>query len=73
MFTDSHCHLNFPELSANLPAIQEAMAQARARGLSIEAALADNDSYTILRDMDALLVTGPTGTNVNDVCVLLCR
>ena len=47
--------------------------KARARGLSIEAALADNDSYTILRDMDALLVTGPTGTNVNDVCVLLCR
>ncbi|MDO4970435.1 MAG: TatD family hydrolase, partial [Comamonadaceae bacterium] len=29
MFTDSHCHLNFPELSANLPAIQEAMAQAQ--------------------------------------------
>lgn len=47
--------------------------KARARGLSIEAALADNDSYTILRDMDALLVTEPTGTNVNDVCVLLCR
>lgn len=47
--------------------------KARARGLSIEAALADNDYYTILRDMDALLVTGPTGTNVNDVCVLLCR
>lgn len=47
--------------------------KARARGLSIEAALADNDSYTILRDMDALLMTGPTGTNVNDVCVLLCR
>ena len=29
MFTDSHCHLNFPQLSANLPAIQEAMAQAQ--------------------------------------------
>ncbi len=29
MFTDSHCHLNFPELSANLPAIQEAMAWAQ--------------------------------------------
>lgn len=47
--------------------------KARERGLSIEAALADNDSYSILRDMDALLMTGPTGTNVNDVCVLLCR
>jgi TatD DNase family protein len=29
MFTDSHCHLSMPELSARLPAIREAMAQAR--------------------------------------------
>ena len=29
MFTDSHCHLNFPELVANLVPIREAMAQAR--------------------------------------------
>ena len=29
MFTDSHCHLNFPELLAQLPAIREAMAQAQ--------------------------------------------
>ncbi|WCM91642.1 TatD family hydrolase [Acidovorax sp. NCPPB 2350] len=29
MFTDSHCHLSFPELSAELPAIREAMASAR--------------------------------------------
>lgn len=29
MFTDSHCHLSFPELSANLPAIQQAMAEAQ--------------------------------------------
>lgn len=28
MFTDSHCHLDFPELSANLPAIRQAMADA---------------------------------------------
>jgi len=28
MFTDSHCHLNFPELYADLPAIRLAMAQA---------------------------------------------
>src|SRR6267143_1791828 len=26
MFVDSHCHLNFPELSADLPALLEAMA-----------------------------------------------
>jgi TatD DNase family protein len=29
MFIDSHCHLNFQELSDNLPAIREAMAAAR--------------------------------------------
>ena len=29
MFTDSHCHLTFPELAADWPAIEQAMAQAR--------------------------------------------
>jgi len=29
MFTDSHCHLTFPELAASLPAIRQAMADAR--------------------------------------------
>ncbi|OIQ67505.1 putative deoxyribonuclease YcfH [mine drainage metagenome] len=29
MFTDSHCHLNFPQLSADLPNILQAMVQAR--------------------------------------------
>jgi Tat protein secretion system quality control protein TatD with DNase activity len=29
MFVDSHCHLDFPELSAELPALLEAMSAAR--------------------------------------------
>ncbi len=29
MFTDSHCHLNFPELKSALPEIRQAMAQAQ--------------------------------------------
>ncbi|MBU0590047.1 MAG: TatD family hydrolase [Gammaproteobacteria bacterium] len=29
MFTDSHCHLAFPELKAELPAIRQAMAEAQ--------------------------------------------
>lgn len=29
MFVDSHCHLNFPELVSQLPAIRQAMAQAQ--------------------------------------------
>ena len=34
-------------------------------------ALADNDAYGYLDSRGALLVTGPTGTNVNDLRVLL--
>ena len=43
------------------------------RCLSIDAALANNDAYPLLKAMDALIMTGPTGTNVNDVSVLLMR
>lgn len=32
-------------------------------------ALSDNDSYTFLREAGAVLVTGPTGTNVNDLVI----
>ncbi len=40
MFTDSHCHLNFPELLSELPAIRQAMAQARvSRALCISTTL----------------------------------
>jgi TatD DNase family protein len=40
MFTDSHCHLNFPELMAELPAIRQAMAEAQvSRALCISTTL----------------------------------
>jgi TatD DNase family protein len=40
MFTDSHCHLNFPELVSNLDAIRQAMAQAQvSRALCISTTL----------------------------------
>ena len=42
MFTDSHCHLNFPELQAQLPAIRQAMAEAQVdRALCICTTLED--------------------------------
>ena len=44
-----------------------------ARGLDAGAALADNDAYHALQAVDGLIVTGPTGTNVNDVAVVLVR
>lgn len=37
------------------------------KGLDARAALANNDSYALLRDVGDLLVTGPTNTNVNDL------
>jgi glycerate 2-kinase len=40
-------------------------------GVDPEEALADNDSFPALRAGGALLVTGPTGTNVNDFRVAL--
>lgn len=40
MFTDSHCHLNFPELLSQLPAIRQAMSAARVdRALCISTTL----------------------------------
>ena len=44
-----------------------------ARGLDVHAILADNDAYHALQAVDGLIVTGPTGTNVNDVAVVLVR
>jgi hydroxypyruvate reductase len=43
----------------------------RDAGMDPEEALAENDSYAALEAGGALLVTGPTGTNVNDVRVAL--
>ena len=42
-------------------------------GIDIDMSLANNDSYNALKTADGLIVTGPTGTNVNDVTVILCR
>jgi hydroxypyruvate reductase len=43
------------------------------QGLDAEALLADNDSYHALEACESLVITGPTGTNVNDLTMLLCR
>ncbi len=44
---------------------------ARRAGIDPDEALADNDSHTVLAASGDLLVTGPTRTNVADVCVAL--
>lgn len=43
------------------------------QGLQIEQILQQNDAYTALDRVGGLIRTGPTGTNVNDVTVLLLR
>jgi len=47
--------------------------QLKQSGIDIDSALAQNDSYHALKAVDGLIITGPTGTNVNDVSVVLCR
>ncbi len=41
------------------------------QGISIDAVLQDNDAYHALQKTGGLIITGPTGTNVNDVAVAL--
>ena len=49
MFTDSHCHLNFPELVRQLPAIRQAMAEAQVtRALCICTTLEEFDGVHAL-------------------------
>ncbi len=47
------------------------LARAEASGLSLAHALDNNDSYALLAALGDLVVTGPTGTNVGDLQVLL--
>ena len=48
-------------------------AELKAQGIAIDAVLKDNDAYHALQKIGGLIITGPTGTNVNDVAVALLR
>lgn len=43
------------------------------KGIVIREVLEENDSYHALQQCDGLVITGPTGTNVNDVAALLIK
>ena len=45
----------------------------KAQGIDIPAVLRENDAYHALQKVNGLIMTGPTGTNVNDLSVLLIR
>ena len=38
-------------------------------GINLHEILQNNDAYHALLTTDGLIVTGPTGTNVNDICI----
>ena len=59
MFTDSHCHLSFPELTEHLPAILQAMEEARVnRALCICTTLEEFDAvHALARDHQQLWAT----------------
>ena len=45
----------------------------REKGVRIEEVLRENDAYHALQRVGGLIVTGPTGTNVNDAALVLLR
>ena len=52
---------------------QSTKAKLKEKGLDIQTVLSDNDAYHALQKADGLIMTGATGTNVNDLTVLLIR
>ena len=48
-------------------------AELKAQGIEIYQVLQDNDAFHALQKVGGLVITGPTGTNVNDVAVALFR
>ncbi len=49
----------------------ESLQQLRAKGFEPADVLSENNSYPALQAIDGLIMTGPTGTNVNDLSVIL--
>lgn len=45
----------------------------RKNGIHIQRALSDNDAYHALKAVGSLIITGPTGTNVNDISVVMIK
>jgi glycerate 2-kinase len=60
-----------PTDAAGAMATGETVERARAIGLDAQAYLAGNDAYHFFQPLGDLIVTGPTGTNVNDVLFVL--
>jgi glycerate 2-kinase len=62
-----------PTDAAGAIATGETVARAQALGLDPQAALDANDSYPFFEALGDLILTGPTGTNVNDLLFVLAE
>ena len=51
----------------------DTLSELKTHGLALHEVLADNDAYHALQTVGGLIITGPTGTNVNDVAVGLVQ
>ncbi len=60
-----------PTDAAGAIADDTTLARAAALGLDARTFLSNNDAYHFFQPLNDLLMTGPTGTNVNDVVLLL--
>jgi glycerate-2-kinase len=60
-----------PTVAAGGIALPDSVARGRALGLDAHAALSANDSLPYLDAVGNLIVTGPTGTNVNDLMLVM--
>ena len=60
-----------PDDPAGAFVFPDSLARARAKGLDPQAFLANNDSTSFFEQLGDLLNPGPTGTNINDIRVIL--
>ena len=51
----------------------ESIAALEEKGINFDSMLRENDSYHALEAIGGLIMTGPTGTNVNDLAVALLK
>ena len=60
-----------PTVAAGAMVDGSTLVRARARGLDPSKYLSENDSYTFFHNLGDAFITGPTGTNVNDLTIVL--
>jgi glycerate-2-kinase len=60
-----------PTVAAGAMVDGSTLVRARARGLDPSKYLSENDSYTFFHNLGDAFITGPTGTNVNDLTIIL--